>query len=387
MRTVTAITASAIILGGAHVLTFGVPVPLQGVLGSEDARVTGPAGAGDTGARQRGGATTVIAQPLTLKPYEDVIRAVGSARALHLANVTTESAGEVVATYLGANRLVEAGDVLLALDPRTQQLALDLAQANLKQAQQTVDRYEQLRANGNLTLTEVALSEAQIALEQAKIEVEIAQVALEDRTVRAPISGRLGLSEVEVGDILSSNEEIVSIDDLSALLIEFELPERAIGLLQKDTTILASTPSFTGKVFEGEIESFDSRLDSVTRSITVRAQIDNSDGLLWSGMTFSVRLIHESEPLPALPATAITWSRAGSNIWIEEDGKAKAVPVVILHRRNETVWVDTDLEPGTMVITEGAQKLREGGAVRILGAVVEGALSRSDTKNKAEVPS
>ena len=382
MRTVTAITASAIILGGAYVLTFGVPAPLQGVLGSEEARVTGPAGAGGAGPRQRGGATTVIAQPLALQPYEDVIRAVGSARALHRANVTTESAGEVVATYLGANRLVKAGDVLLELDPRAQQLALDLARANLKQAQQTVDRYEQLRANGNLTLTEVALSEAQIALEQAKIEVEIAQVALEDRTVRAPISGRLGLSEVEVGDILSSNEEIVSIDDLSALLVQFELPERAIGLLQKDTTILASTPSFTGKVFEAEIESFDSRLDSVTRSITVRALIDNSDGLLWSGMTFSVRLIHESEPLPAL-----TWSRAGSNIWIEEDGKAKAVPVVILHRRNETVWIDTDLEPGTMVITEGAQKLREGGAVEILGAVVEGALSRSDAENKAEVPS
>ncbi|PTQ66364.1 RND family efflux transporter MFP subunit [Celeribacter persicus] len=386
MRAFLTAVASLVIVGGAYSLTFGVPAQLKSLLGMENAQNLSGVPSGSFMRVGKGEATVVVTEPLSLRPYNDVIRAVGSGRAIHRANVTTEGSGEVIATYVAANRLVEAGDLLVELDARSQQLALELAEANLKQAEQTVERYTQLRANGNLTLSAVTLSEAQTALEQNRIAVEMAKITLDAQTVRAPISGRLGLSEVETGDILSVNDPIVSIDDLSALLVQFEVPERAIGLLQKETTILASTPSFVGKVFEGEIESFDSRLDSVTRSLTVRARVENPEGLLWSGMTFSVQLIHESEPLPAVPATAITWSRDGSKIWIVEEGKAVSIPVVILHRQDETVWLDTDIAPGVQVVTEGAQKLHEGGAVASRN-LQDSSGSAGFSKAKDEVPS
>jgi RND family efflux transporter MFP subunit len=128
-------------------------------------------------------------------------------------------------------------------------------------------------------------------------------------------------------------------------------------------------------VFEGEIVSFDSRIDSLTRSVTVKARIANPDKALWPGMTFTVRLMQESAPLPALPSTAITWSRTGSSIWIDDGGVAKKVPVTILFRRNDTVWIDAKIAEGTMVVTEGAQKLREGARI----SAVEG----GDAKTKA----
>ncbi len=191
--------------------------------------------------------------------------------------------GKVTRADLLANRSVTEGDILLELDSRTEALNLESAQAELQQAQETVTRYERLRANGSATITDVTLSEARVAQQLAQAKVGLAQVALEDRTIRAPISGRLGLSDVDIGDVLTANTTVTTIDNTQALLVEFELPERAIGMLSQEHKIRASTPSFRGKVFEGEITSFDSRIDSVTRSLTVRARIENPDGQLWSG--------------------------------------------------------------------------------------------------------
>jgi RND family efflux transporter MFP subunit len=255
---------------------------------------------------------------------------------------------------------VSAGDVLLRLDARTQALNVEIAQANLDQARDTVTRYERIRAGGNSTVTDVTLSEARVQLRLAEAALGLAQVALDDRIIRAPIAGQLSLSSIDIGDVLAANTVIATLDESDVLVVEFELPERAIGLLANAETVLVSTSTFRGRVFEGKIESFDSRIDSVTRSVTVRAQIANPDDLLWPGMTFAVRLIQESDPLPAVPSTAITWSRTGSSVWIDDDGIAKQVPVTIMFRRNETVWIDAEIPEGTMIVTEGAQKLRKG---------------------------
>ena len=160
--------------------------------------------------------------------------------------------------------------------------------------------------------------------------------------------------------MLMANRPIVTVEDDTALLIEFVLPERALGMLAQIDTVEASTPTLTGRVFTGEIVAFDSRLDDVTRSITVQARLENADRTLWPGMTFAVHLAQDSDPLPAVPATAITWSRGGAAVWIEDNGVAAQSPVTILFRQNDTVWLDADIAAGTPVVVEGAQKLRAG---------------------------
>ncbi len=297
------------------------------------------------------------------------------ASSLRSADVVTETAGTVVETRLTANRDVEQGEVLVRLDARTQELNLEIARANLQQATDTVDRYDRLRAGGNSTITDVAQSEARVAQQLADAEVGLAEVALEDRTIRAPISGRLGLSEVEVGDILGANDVIATIDQTETLVVEFELPERAIGVLGQAHEVLVSTSAFVGRSITGEILSFDSRIDAVTRSVTVKAKIDNAQRILWPGMTFAVRLLHESEPLPVLPSTAVTWSRMGAAVWVDDGGTAVRVPITILYRKNEFVWVEADIADGAMVVTEGAQKLRDGAKITAVGAETEKAPS------------
>jgi RND family efflux transporter MFP subunit len=303
-----------------------------------------------------------------MQPYENIFQAVGSADALRSVNVIANVSGQVVESNLVANLEIAAQDVLVQLDAGTETFNLEIAQADLEQVREKLLRYEKLSATGNASVSDATISEARAALRLAEAKVGLAQIALDKRTIRAPISGKLGMSDVKVGDVLTAGRDIVTIDDAEQLLVVFELPERAVGMLVAGQEIQATTPTFQGEVFEGQIVSFDSRIDSVTRSVTVHALINNSDGRLWPGMTFAVRITQESEPLAVLPSTAITWSRSGSNIWVDADGVAEQVAATILFRRDEQVWVKTDLEPGALVVTEGAQKLRAGSAIVVAGS-------------------
>lgn len=376
MRKFVSLLVAVGLLFGAYAITFGLPGTDATSEAAQPQSASGgrPAG-GPPGAGRARGATSVVTTALEQRPYEVTLYATGTASSLRSADVVTETAGTVVETRLTANRDVEQGEVLVRLDARTQELNLEIARANLQQATDTVDRYDRLRAGGNSTITDVAQSEARVAQQLADAEVGLAEVALEDRTIRAPISGRLGLSEVEVGDILGANDVIATIDQTETLVVEFELPERAIGVLGQAHEVLVSTSAFVGRSITGEILSFDSRIDAVTRSVTVKAKIDNAQRILWPGMTFAVRLLHESEPLPVLPSTAVTWSRMGAAVWVDDGGTAVRVPITILYRKNEFIWVEADIADGAMVVTEGAQKLRDGAKITAVGAETEKAPS------------
>ncbi|WP_341235700.1 efflux RND transporter periplasmic adaptor subunit [uncultured Sulfitobacter sp.] len=361
---------SLIIIAGAYGVTFGVPdqvTQLWGGSATETSEAPHDARPGQRGGQQSR-ATIVVLTPLEARAYTLVLRTVGSAVSLHRTDVTATGAGEVVETALHANGMAEKGDVLLRLDDRTEQLALEIAEANRDQARATVTRYEGLRSNGSSVVTEVALSEARVALRLAEANVGLAQVALNDRTIVAPISGKLGLSDVSVGDRVSSGDAIVTIDDTTSLLATFEVPERSIGLLTEGKRVLVSTPTYAGRIFEGEVTAFDSRLDSVTRSATVQAEIDNPEGLLLAGMTFAIRMTEETDPLPVVPATAITWDRTGAGIWVAEEGSARRIPVTIRYREGDQVWVETTAALGAQIVAEGASKLRDGAQITVANA-------------------
>jgi len=378
MKKLASLLFSGALIVGAYVYTFGVPASVSNLSpGTSESMVKPSSPVAQSGKPRRpgGGATTVTVEPLRHIPYVDVLRAIGSTVALHSVDVVAGVSGTVTETQLVANSEVAAGDVLLKLDDRVDVLNLEIAQATLDQALQTVKRYESLSTSANVAVVELA--DAKVAARLAQANVGLARIAMEDRTVLAPISGRVSLSDVEIGDRVSSEQVIVTIDDTETLLIEFELPERSIGLLGSERTILANTPVFVGRTFEGKIIANDSRLDSVTRSVTVRARIANPDHLLWSGMTFAIRLINETEKLPVVPATAITWSRDGSAVWVDNNGVASRVPVTILYRDGDQVWIDAEISEGTPIVTEGAQKLREGGKLLVDGA------ARSDPEESA----
>ena len=395
MRSFISLIVAISIVCGAYVYTFGVPdavqtylTPTDGAAPPTDTRAgaapTGRPAGGGRGGRRGSSETTVATSIVQSQPFEDILNAIGSAVAIQSAEVTSDVAGRVVETNLGSNTEVEAGDVLLRLDSREQEIDLTIATAELEQAVDTLNRYERLQAGGSSTITTVALSDARTDLSLARARAELAKAAVEDRTILAPISGKLGLSDVSVGDTVSNGTQIVSIDNTSSLLIEFELPERAIAILGGETVVQASTPSFVGRVFDGEITAFDSRVDSVTRSVTVRAEIANDDGLLWSGMSFAVTLTSQGDEGLVVPSTAIVWDRTGSSIWLVDDTSATSVPVTIIHRDENQAWIEGDLSVGAQVVVEGTQKLRPGATVRAIPTDVSPATEVAENTDAAE---
>ena len=393
MRSIIVAILSLVIIVGSYVFAFGIPQPLAGIFNQQSSTQTAGAGrqsAGGAGSREStnpkgaqgstaggaggapGGAgrgkraTTVKTAALSEQPYTLILRTIGRARSRFDVNVTSGQAGEIVELALEANKVVAKGDVLLRLDDETERLSLEIADATRDKALDTVTRYRNLRGSGNLSVTQAELADAELDLNLAQASVGLAQHNLDERTFIAPIAGRLGLSAMQVGGRLSVGDLVVTIDDSSTLLAEFEVPERSMALLEVGREVLVSTPTYAGRVFKGRVTAFDSRLDSVSRSATVQAEIDNVSGLLLSGMTFSVRMIDETDPLPMVPATAITWNRDGAGIWVIEDDRASRQPVAIRYRNGNSVWLDTDVAPGTSFVVEGAAKLRAGAPVKAI---------------------
>ena len=109
---------------------------------------------------------------------------------------------------------------------------------------------------------------------------------------------------------------------------------------------------------------FDSQIDETTRTVTVKAAISNEEGQLWPGMTFTVSLVQESEPMASVPAIALTWTRDGTQVWVAEDNKVKPMPVVFRKREDDTIWIEgNDLKPGMDVVVDGVHKLRPGASI------------------------
>ena len=360
MRQRFVLLISAGILCAAYFFAFGMPDLVKQAIGIDVAQTEEQQP--NRGERPGRGAleATVVMKPLAARHYNLTLNAIGTATSLRSVDVVSSVAGEITDVLIDANNVVTAGDVLLQLDNRAEQLAVKAAEAEQQQAQDLFDRYKTLRDNGNSTITDIIFVETEVALKLAKINVDVAQNALDERTITATIGGTLGLSDLHVGDYLSVGDTVVTIDDSSAIVAEFEVPERSIALLEAGKPVQIGTPTYAGRVFEGTITAFDTALDPTSRSATVRAQIDNPDGALVAGMTFTVRIAEQTEPLPVVPATAIAWNREGAKIWVVEDGSVSPHPIAVRYRNGTRVWVETDVPMGASIVIEGAAKLRAG---------------------------
>lgn len=378
MKKLMIILAAVGVVGAAWVFTFGLPFgDTTSDPTPQQATSSRPAGQGPAG---RGEAVTIVTlQEVEAEAFTDNFRSVGTAKAKANVIVETETAGKVTNIHFGPNQRVEKGAPLVTLEDRVEQIALRSARANLAEAESTLARYETLRRTGSGAVSAVSVTEANTQLEIAAAALERAEYDLSLKTILAPISGTLGLTDVEPGMYLGTASEIVKITDQSSLTVEFGLPDRAAGIVQVGQKIWLTTGSLPGYVFEGAVEGFDGQIDSTTRTIKVRAQVDNINGQLLPGMVFQVIMADENDPLPVVPANAITWSREGAAVWIANDGKAEAVLVTIRHRENDRVWLNADLPDGTQVIVEGVQKVRSGESV----ATAEQVAARRNAKRAA----
>lgn len=311
-----------------------------------------------------GGPARVIVQAAGEGVVDDTVTAVGDGRAIRSVVVRSEAAGLIDAIEFGPGSFVEAGSVMIRLDDEAERIALDRARLLLDDATDAVARLSQLEGSG--AVTAVRSREAELALRTAELGLREAEFDLQERVIRAPISGWIGIMELEEGDRVSAQDELAVLTDRSELVIDFRVPERVVGQIEPGITVTVAPLALAQTEVEGRITAIDNVVDRASRTLRVQATIPNPDDRLRAGMAFRVTLRLPGEALPSVDPLAIQWSSNGSFVWVVREGKAARVPVVIRERNADSVLVEAELAVGEAVVTEGVQTLRPNAEVEVV---------------------
>lgn len=325
--------------------------------------------AGDAGGQAGGGeagqqAPAVMTAAIGTATINDRLAAIGTGRALNSVSVMPFSSGRLTEILARSGARVAAGDIIARLDADAEEIALDRARIALADADTRLERVKALRASN--TATAVQLTEAELAVSNAGLAVRDAELTLERRSIRAPISGIVGIIPVTVGNHMTQQSVIAVIDDRSRIIVDFWVPERFAGMISVDQPVSAVSVARPDDRFEGVVSAVDTRIDSQSRTLHIQASIDNSSDALRAGMSFQIEMGFPGDTYPAVDPLAVQWGADGAFVWLVEDGLARRVGVRIIQRNTDSVLVSGDLGPGGAVVTEGIHAVREGAAVRVL---------------------
>lgn len=320
-----------------------------------------PSGGAATGSGAREDVIRVITQTVQLERVRTDVEAVGTARARATAQIFPETGGVVTHVPFTAGARVEEGDILLRLEDREERLAVDLARVAVQEAEQLLARYRRIENTGAISASQI--DEARTALDAATIQLGQAEIALEERTVRAPFSGHVGLTNIDPGSRVTPTTVVAQLDDRSVLYVDFSPAEQVFGRLRVGDIVSVSPFADAELAVDAEVVAVDSRIDPTRRTFTVRAEVDNSADILRPGMSFRVAFSILGEAHPRIPEAAIIWGGSGSYIWGVENGRAYRIPVSIVARHDGYVLVRGEVGAGDRIITEGVQKVREGSPV------------------------
>ncbi len=308
-------------------------------------------------------APLVVVEPAGEETINNRLTAIGSARALSTVSVTPYSSGYMNELLVKAGDAIKAGDPIAILDNETETIAVNKAQIALKDAETTRQRIARLRSTNTATVVQEV--EADLALSNAKLALDDAQLALSRRTVRAPITGIVGILPVNAGNYVTAQTSIARIDDRSKVLIDIWVPERFAPQIKVGQPLTAESTAFPGVTAKGEINAVDNMLDEASRTLHVRAEINNEQDRLRAGMSFSVTVLFPGNSYPSVDPLAIQWGADGSYVWRVEEGVAKKVSARIVQRNSTNILIDGAVKEGDMIVTQGVQTVRDDAPVRL----------------------
>ncbi|MBE01990.1 efflux RND transporter periplasmic adaptor subunit [Marinobacter lutaoensis] len=301
-------------------------------------------------------------------PHRDTVRdeihTVGSLKALRAVELTTEVSGRVVAIHLGAGRRVEQGELLLRLDDRQARADLAEVEAQLADARRQLERATRLRSNNSVSQSQV--DALRTAVDVALAQRQAARVRLENHSIRAPFAGVVGLTDITVGAYVTAGTTITTLDATERMELAFAVPERFLGQVYPGQEVRGESPAFPDRPFLGELAELGTRVDELSRTLPVRALIDNHEGLLRPGQFLSASLTLARRQALVIPEQAVLVRGGDHYVFVAEDGVARRVSVTLGARMPGRVEVLTGLSEGDQVIVTGQDRLGSGDRVRIL---------------------
>jgi membrane fusion protein (multidrug efflux system) len=340
------------------------------------ARPTQTAGA-PQGGPPAGFAMPVEAAPVRVGPSQQQILAVGSLRSNESVIVRPELAGRITQINFTEGQKVRKGQLLIQLDASVPRAELAQIQASLALAKSNYERAQELfKRNAG---TERALDEARAKLRTDEAAIRLAEARLEKYALMAPFDGVIGLRKVSVGDFVNAGTDIVNLEQIDPLKVDFRVPEVFLASIRVGQRIALTVDALPGREFAGEVYAIDPLVDAGGRSIVIRARIANPGDELRPGLFARVALVVD-EKLEAVFVPEQSLVPVNDQHFVfkvvdgQQGGKAVAYTRVKLgERRKGEVEIVDGLKPGDVVVTAGLLKVRDGMPVQVVPAAQPGA--------------
>jgi membrane fusion protein, multidrug efflux system len=296
---------------------------------------------------------------------EQKIMATGSMRATQGIMVCPEVDGRVTAIYFKAGDEVKAGTKLLQLNPDIVQARLQQAEAELKFAQQDFDRKASLYKTRVVTKSDYDQAVATLAAKRAAVDGGKAD--LQRTTIVAAFAGRVGLNLVNIGDYVHAGQNLVSLQAVNPIDVEFSIPEVYISKVAVDQIVNLRSDAYPNVTFSGKIYAIDSLVNANTRSVMVRARVPNPEEKLLPGSFVEVDVVLSTKGnVLSLPQTAIVYDTGNTYVYRVEKDHAVKTKVTLGERDQENIVIKDGLKVDDVVISAGQLKVRDGAPVVIV---------------------
>lgn len=327
------------------------------------------------------------------------VRSVGTLEAEAQITVKAETPGRVVTIRAREGSWVGRGQVLLELDDSKLEAELQVAEAAAARAetesqnlQRRLERNRQLLEQGAISPQtfddlEAQAQAAEAALREARARLDLARRRFDDAIVEAPFGGQVGVRSVDVGDFLSVGDPLFVLVDNDPLEIEFPVPERYLGQVDEGADVRLQVRSLPGRTFPGEVVFVSPVVEPESRTVTVKARVENPAGELRAGQFADVRLVLGRRPdAVVVPESAIVPGRVESAVYVVGGGTAHRRVVTLGARTEGRIHVLSGVQPGDTVVVAGQQRLSDGAPVRISELTVTESAERERRSEEAGDP-
>lgn len=310
------------------------------------------------------GGIPVEAVPVSVRALADEITAIGTLRSDESVMIRPEVSGRIAALPFSEGQAVRRGDTLVQLDDAVPRAELASAEANAVLARANAARQEELFARG--AGSGRARDEAVAQLHTTAAAVELARARLGKYRIDAPFDGVVGLRRVSPGDFVKDGADIVNLESLDPLKVDFRVPETLLASVRVGQALEVRLDAFPERAFPGEVYAIDPAIDPGGRSVAIRAMLPNPEGRLRPGLFARVTLTLNTWPQAVMvPETAIVTFGGRVLVMKVVEGRAQPQQVSTGIRQGTMVHVTQGLAPGDVVVTAGHMKLQPGAPVAV----------------------
>lgn len=303
--------------------------------------------------------TLVVVTPAKSQKFNKQITVTGSLRAKQGVMVRPEVNGRITQIYFNSGDIVTAGAPLIQLNPAIAAAQLAQSKANLALEKLNYGRSALLNKTHAIAQSDFDLASSKFTTAEAKVDQD--QASLDQTLIKAPFSGKLGLSAVNLGDYLKAGQDIVKLESIDPIEVEFSVPEIYTHQLVVDQTVNITSDANKDQIFTGKIYAIDVTVNLSNRTIMARATIPNKDGKLVSGSFVKVIIdISSSQPSIVIPQIALFYDNGQAYVYKVVNNKALKTKVALGNRDNENVEIVNGLAAGDLVITEGLLNINDG---------------------------